>query len=78
MSAFVRAFVAICLLSVFAATALLGVWSPADAKIWEGRFVAADRAPMAKSYSSISMRRVSPPSALGRGPDLSTDNCSTG
>lgn len=45
MSAFVRAFVAICLLSVFAATALLGVWSPADAKIWEGRFVAADRAP---------------------------------
>lgn len=45
MSALVRAFVAICILSFFASTALLGVWSPADAKFWEGRFAAADRAP---------------------------------
>ncbi len=47
MSTFVRILVAIGLLVVCAATALLGVWSPADAKLWEMRFAAADRAPSA-------------------------------
>ncbi|KQT51759.1 hypothetical protein ASG47_02425 [Devosia sp. Leaf420] len=41
----VRIVVTICLLSFLAATATLGIWAPADAKLWDIRFAAADRAP---------------------------------
>lgn len=45
MSTLVRILAAFCLLLVCTATALFDVWTPADAKLSEMRFAAADRAP---------------------------------